>query len=121
MDAYLIAYADANEVFAHLPGNVSQHLVFIFEFHPELTWRRLTGRAEMKSKKTAAGQLDRIAILNRAAGMWTSQDAHELSGQAALDDILDAISGLAAAHAFLASKRPQSPRNSRGLRMEIWS
>ena len=93
----------------------------IFEFHPEQTWRRLAGHANLASKKTAAGILDRIAILNRTAGRWSPNSPHEIAGQPAIDDVLDAISGLAAARTFLTSVRPEVPRNSRGLRMEIWS
>ena len=93
----------------------------VFEFHPELTWRRLAGSAQLASKKTAAGILDRIAILNRTAGQWTpAGPAYEIPGKPAIDDVLDAISGLAAAQAFLNTNRPDAPRNSRGIRMEIW-
>lgn len=93
----------------------------IFEFHPERTWRRLAGEANLASKKTAAGILNRIAILNRTAGQWTSQEPLEIAGKPAIDDVLDAISGIAAAARFFATKRPDAPRNSRRLRMEIWS
>lgn len=92
----------------------------VFEFHPERTWRRLAGGTTLSSKKTAAGILDRIAILNRVAGAWTSPAPREIPGKPAIDDVLDAISGLAAAARFLESPRSDAPRNSRGIRMEIW-
>ena len=93
----------------------------VFEFHPERTWRRLAAGREISSKKTPAGILDRIAVLNAAtAGRWTSPRSYEIPGKPALDDILDAISGLAAAHAFLTQPRIDAPRNACGLRMEIW-
>ena len=94
----------------------------VFEFHPELTWRRLAGGStQLASKKTAAGILDRIAVLNRTAGQWASAgSAYEIPGKPAIDDVLDAISGLAAAQAFLKANRPEAPRNARGIRMEIW-
>ena len=91
----------------------------IFEFHPELTWRRLSQGPSLAKKKTAAGLLDRIAVLNAKAGNWTSSKPYEIPGKPALDDVLDAISGLAAAHAFLTRPRTIAPRNSHGIRMEI--
>ena len=92
----------------------------VFEFHPERTWRRLAGGRSLAKKKTPAGALDRIAVLNATAGCWTSLESYEIPGKPALDDILDAISGLAAAQVFLTEPRPAAPRNSRGIRMEIW-
>lgn len=92
----------------------------VFEFHPELTWRRIAGRQQLSRKKTAAGIVERIAILNRTAGSWTPIEALEIPGKPAIDDILDAISGLAAAHAFVNADQRDAPRNARGLRMRIY-
>lgn len=91
----------------------------VFEFHPELIWKRLAGGRKLASKKTPAGILDRVAVLNATAGMWTSRESYELDGKPAIDDVLDAISGIAAAAAFIARPEKAVPRNARGLRMEI--
>ena len=91
----------------------------VFEFHPELTWRRLAGRQQLSRKKTAAGIIERIAILNRTAGTWTALEILEIPGNPAIDDVLDAISGLAAVHAFLIDPPTDGPRNARGLHMRI--
>lgn len=93
----------------------------VFEFHPELTWRRLAeGGQAIPSKKSAQGVLARIGLLNRGCGAgWIPR---RIPSEPALDDVLDAISGLASAAAEPSQYRfPSSrgKRNRHGLRMEI--
>ena len=91
----------------------------VFEFHPELAWRRLAIGRQLASKKTAAGILERIGLLNEVSCQWAPQSTRLAEGKPAIDDVLDAIVGLAAAHAFLACPRQDAPRNSKGLLMRI--
>jgi len=112
----------------------------IVEFHPELTWKRLAGKP-LPSKHTKAGLRARLSILRRfvpglkEALRWRKR----LAAAVKLDDVLDALVGLAAAHgaaAVLAVRAASAvsaqsgrafrlppgrpPRDARGLRMEIW-
>jgi predicted RNase H-like nuclease len=97
-----------------------------FEFHPELTWKRLAQGRALQSKKTLSGILERIALLNHQAGQWLPFESIEsIAGSPMLDDVLDSIAGVASAAAFLNGAKhrlPQTkpPRNAQGLRMEIW-
>jgi predicted RNase H-like nuclease len=101
----------------------------IMEFHPELAWKRLAGRV-LLSKHTAAGLVQRLGLLRphvpnldeMDGGARTSGAAH-----AGLDDVLDALVGLAVAASIRtqrcqAYRLPESEpqRDERGLRMEIW-
>jgi predicted RNase H-like nuclease len=99
----------------------------VYEFHPELAWRRLAGR-KLNSKHSAVGLLQRLSALDRAHPDWLG-DAHELnlSKGVQLDDVLDAVVGLSVAQAIVDGTTParrfpvsQPPVDDRGLRMEIW-
>jgi predicted RNase H-like nuclease len=107
---------EVNIAFEREPGLQNR----IFEFHPELTWRRLAGsRRPLRSKRTATGILERITILNKTAGSWAPRVPFELEGGPAIDDVLDAVAGIAAAQAFLHLQDREGPQTSTGLRMEI--
>jgi predicted RNase H-like nuclease len=58
----------------------------VIECHPEVTFRRMTGR-ELARKKSARGALERIEALT-AAGLT---DVREAPDEAGLDDALDAM------------------------------
>ena len=99
----------------------------VYEFHPELAWRRLAGR-RLHSKKSAVGLLQRFSVLDRAHPGWLG-DVHELdlSKGVQLDDVLDAVVGLSVAQAIVDGTTPirripesDPPVDERGLRMEIW-
>ena len=90
----------------------------IFEFHPEGTWRRLAAGRPLASKRTMAGILERLALLNQVAGGWTRPQPYALPGKPAIDDVLDAIVGIAAASNG-ATRVSTAPTNRAGLRMEI--
>jgi predicted RNase H-like nuclease len=99
----------------------------IIEFHPELTWQRLADPSKLSSKRGAEGVLQRLGLLERLSQGWLPSFPQKISGNPAIDDVLDAVVGISAAQCFL--DRPESvqrhpsgePRqNSRGLRMEIW-
>jgi predicted RNase H-like nuclease len=97
------------------------------EFHPELTWKRLAGSL-LASKHGAEGLLQRIDLLNRHNPHWAaSLTAGSPRSNIKLDDILDAIVGISAAHAIAGDlgyrkrfPRNDPPKDERGLRMEIW-
>jgi predicted RNase H-like nuclease len=132
--------AKMREVDAAMSPPLQQRVV---EFHPELVWKRLAGKA-LPSKHGKAGLRARLSILRRfvpgmaAALRWRERFA----GSVDLDDVLDAVVGLAAAHAVSRARRGSTargspadsdisgragrlpperpPRDARGLRMEIW-
>ncbi len=98
----------------------------VFEFHPELVWKRLAGGV-LDSKHTAAGILQRISIIDEYIGgiEHFREDKGAMNG--AIDDVLDSLVGLSVAHCIANGtdyngRLPggQSPKDSRGLRMEIW-
>ena len=102
----------------------------IVEFHPELTWQRLSGRA-LSSKHKPEGIMQRLALLKGYMGDYITMEDLKSHSPAKPDDVLDALSGLFAAHAcseiadfdgFAENRLPPicPPRDSRGLRMEIW-
>lgn len=100
----------------------------IFEFHPELVWRRLAGKT-LTSKHTPEGIQERLDVLRPlipeldALLRWTGRTGRAVSA----DDILDALVGLSAADAIgTDTSTPRRlpagevPTDSRGLRMEMW-
>ena len=98
----------------------------VFEFHPELVWKRLAGNV-LDSKHTASGILQRISIVEEYVGgiKHFREDKGAMNG--AIDDVLDALVGLSVAHCIATGpdyngRLPggQSPKDSRGLKMEIW-
>jgi predicted RNase H-like nuclease len=99
----------------------------IIEFHPELTWRRLAGSSKLSSKRTAEGILQRISLLEQLSQGWLPGFPQKIPGNAAIDDVLDAVIGISASQS--AARRDEilqrlpvgePKRNSKGLRMEIW-
>jgi predicted RNase H-like nuclease len=99
----------------------------IIEFHPELTWQCLAGSTKLSSKRCAEGVLQRISLLEHLTQGWLPPFPQKISGNPAIDDVLDAIVGISAAQNFLgrtelARRYPtgEPRRNSNGLRMEIW-
>lgn len=104
----------------------------ICEFHPELVWHHLAGRV-LQPKKTKDGVGQRLEIILNAGvervwidSMTSWRKGSDRAAKVKLDDILDAIVGLAAAADFrngdLSRRIPsgQPPRDQRGLRMEMW-
>jgi len=102
----------------------------IVEFHPELTWQRLTGRA-LASKHKPDGIDERLAVVNRDLAEPITRETAKGLRPAKIDDVLDAISGLyAAAEAvkvddllgFAPTRLPPvaPAMDDFGLRMEIW-
>jgi predicted RNase H-like nuclease len=101
----------------------------VFEFHPELAWARLAGHT-LSSKHCAAGIIERLGILRGPVPkleQLNEWDDSTVSGRAEIDDILDALVGLAVAGGIVESPRSacrlpvtEPPKDARGLRMEIW-
>jgi len=98
----------------------------VIEFHPELTWLRLAGK-NLSSKHENEGITERKKVLHPAVPelekLLSWKDS--LGRAAALDDILDALVGLAVAKASLGNSPYRLPTgqtevDSAGLRMEIW-
>src|SRR5439155_11532867 len=98
----------------------------VLEFHPELAWLRVAGRY-LGSKHTDAGVVNRMTVLRKyVAGFLKASKWQSRLGRAArLDDLLDAMIGIASAQPSLESKNYRLPRNvteidGMGLSMEIW-
>jgi predicted RNase H-like nuclease len=98
----------------------------IYEFHPELAWRRICGTS-LSSKLSAMGALQRLQVLYERCPGWLSKPpdgALKRSG-VSLDDVLDAVVGLFAAQCIVDGRRcclpeGEPPRDERGLQMVIW-
>ena len=100
------------------------------EFHPELAWRRCAGQRSLDSKHTGAGLLRRLSILNQASPNWLGDTSGlTLPKRFKLDDVLDAVIGLAVAQAIVDGSPAHCQRrlppgdppvDEFGLRMEIW-
>jgi threonine dehydratase len=78
----------------------------ILEFHPEPTWKRLAG-CTLQSKHTASGLLQRLKVLQEAQmdcilGLVDDPAARKVT----LDDLLDAIVGLAVADSISRYSQP---------------
>ena len=99
----------------------------IIEFHPELTWQRISGSFKLSSKREAEGILQRFGLLEELSAGSLPAFPQKISGKPAIDDVLDAVVGIAAAQSFM-DRRDRLQRhpttepkmNQRGLRMEIW-
>ncbi len=104
-----------------------KHQDRVFEFHPELAWARIAGGV-LASKHGAIGALQRLELLKQQNATWLSEIGHSsLHETVKLDDLLDAIVGLAVAEDIRRRTNPpcrlpaeNPPRDARGLRMEIW-
>ena len=103
--------------------------VRVREAHPEVIFAALAGRRRglAHSKKTPAGERERLAILRRVAPAFDPETVRRALGAARVtrDDVIDAVACLVAArrvHAgtALVFPRTRAPeRDRRGLRMEI--
>jgi len=99
----------------------------VFEFHPELAWARRAGGV-LASKHGAIGALQRLKLLEQQNAIWLSEISDSsLLESVKLDDLLDAIVGLAVAEDLRRKTNPpyrlpakNPPRDAQGLRMEIW-
>jgi len=96
------------------------------EVHPELVFHRLAGGPALPAKKRSAGRAARLALLERA-GIAGLRDllAGLRRAEAQADDLIDAAACALAARDILADTRRRvpesdSPRDTRGLKMEIW-
>ena len=103
-----------------------EHQEKIIEFHPELAWLRLAGQ-NLSSKHENEGIAERKNVLRpKVPGLEQLLCWKDFLGRAAaLDDLLDALVGLAVAEASLRGSpyrlpagAPETDKN--GLRMEIW-
>lgn len=107
-----------------------QHIVY--EAHPELAFRTLTGMPMQHNKKTHAGREERLLALARAPRPQFYRLRHALARalqtftrtQVAPDDIFDAYVLAWIAYRIVtmqASRIPTVPPfDTQGLRMEIW-
>jgi predicted RNase H-like nuclease len=107
-----------------------QHIVY--EAHPELAFRALTGTPMRHNKKTHSGREERLQALTQALNpCWPTlqhaftQALHTFPrGQVAPDDILDACALLWTAYRIVTSQANRLPTlppvDRQGLRMEIW-
>lgn len=98
----------------------------IVEFHPELSWLRVAGE-DLDSKHTSVGiaQRKRLILKDVPELEQVLRWKDFLGRAAAMDDLLDAIIGIAVAWASLKGSPYRLPANSAetdgaGLRMEIW-
>lgn len=101
----------------------------VLEFHPELAWRYLAGTT-LASKHSAAGIEQRQPLLRPHVACLdeiTLPRADLRRNAACLDDLLDALIGLAVAQAvatgpdYSRQMPMEAPeRDQRGLRMEMW-
>ena len=97
----------------------------VVEFHPELTWFRMVGES-LETKHSPEGIADRKKALRKFVpgleGVLRWKDF--LGRAAALDDLLDALAGIAvakdAARDGLQIAGQVDEMDSTGLRMEIW-
>lgn len=99
------------------------------EVHPEVTFAVLAGRGRglARSKKTPAGERERLAILTKMTPAFDPERVRRILGAGAVarDDIVDAVACLVTAsrihdRAALVFPRAATPeRDPRGLRMEI--
>lgn len=95
------------------------------EVHPELVFHRLNGWQALAPKRTPEGQAARLALLTRAGlpdlAPWLDRFPRQAAGR---DDVIDAAACAFAARRLAAGEAdrlpPDPPRDSRGLRMEIW-
>lgn len=100
-----------------------RHQQRIREAHPEVTFMTVAGRPLSYSKRTVAGNIERLRILQTQGLAWSDSVLESLSQlDAGLDDVLDAAACLVTARriAVGASERlGDAAPDERGLRMEI--
>ncbi len=103
----------------------------VYEAHPELTFRALTGHPMRFNKKTAKGRRERLEVLKNGPVIWLEEFARRLAvtsndfprRQVAPDDLIDAAAlaytalCIARKEAFCLPLHP--PLDRKGLRMEI--
>jgi len=106
----------------------------VFESHPEVAFWSLAGRPMKNKKKRSAGREERISVLEEAGDCGLifpriresfAEDRKKFSRkEIALDDIIDAYVmawvALRIATGVAATSPGFPPKDSRGLRMEIW-
>ena len=96
----------------------------LFEAHPELLFHHLNAWRALPRKTHPEGQEARRALLARCGLELPARLPAALRGAARLDDLLDAAACALVAERILkgtAQRLPDDPpRDSRGLRMEIW-
>ena len=96
----------------------------LFEAHPELLFHHLNAWRALPRKTRPEGQEARRALLARCGLELPERLPAALRGAARLDDLLDAAACALVAERILkgtAQRLPDDPpRDSRGLRMEIW-
>jgi len=98
----------------------------IVEYHPELAWKELGGKV-LSSKHRTEGILQRIGLIEKYIPNIGDFCNCQAVKKAKIDDVLDAVVGLAVAYSITDgpdySKRlpvRKPPKDKRGLRMEIW-
>ena len=133
------AYGISRQAFGILPKirEVDQLLTpemqhAVYEAHPELAFRRLTGAPMQHNKKTPAGHQERLQALVHAANprgdtiqpVFTRALRMFPRTQVAADDILDACALTWTAYRIVTSQANRLPAlppvDTQGLRMEIW-
>jgi predicted RNase H-like nuclease len=95
----------------------------VHEAHPELAFAEMNGGLALAhGKRDGAGQFERTELLRRE-GLDVTHDLRGADG-AALDDVLDAVSLSWSARRIGEGRGRRvpdpPPKDSRGLRMEIW-
>lgn len=104
----------------------------VYESHPELAFRSLTGAPLQHNKKTHEGREERLRALEHTPGglfhkirqVYENALTTYKRGQFAPDDLLDASVlawiALRIAHAQASRLPADPPLDQKGLRMEIW-
>jgi len=104
----------------------------VYEAHPELAFRSLTGSPMQHNKKTPAGRAERLQALASLLAVPLQTLQHTVTQlhkpfrrtQVAPDDLLDAYvltrTACRIADAQASRVPPIPPVDTRGLRMEIW-
>jgi predicted RNase H-like nuclease len=99
----------------------------VLEYHPELVWTRLAGEV-LASKHKADGLLQRMTVLLRSGATGAFVLGNDpASARVQLDDVLDAVVGLAVAADAASGCEPkcripdgEPPVDECGLRMVMW-
>lgn len=98
---------------------------WVFEVHPEVSFRALAGRPMAHAKKRPEGYEERRELLAEDLGIeiWSRAEARAVARPAGADDVLDAIVAAWSAHRSAtgrAGRLPAHPEvDDRDLRMEI--
>jgi predicted RNase H-like nuclease len=98
-----------------------QSQIRLHETHPELIFWRLNGMAHLNKKKSTAGRLERIALLQAYGfdkiNIWLEQRHGTGIGR---DDLIDACACALAARDSKQRIPSDSPPLARDIRMEMW-